>query len=85
MLEFQKCENVKVVRGLSNILKIKCVYISYYVTLGEGERGWGDGTRFARGGIESLEDLEDLEGLEGLETLEDLEDLEGLETLERER
>ena len=47
-----------------------------------GERGGGDGTRFARGGIESLETLEELEGLE---TLEDLEDLEGLETLERER
>lgn len=37
MLEFQKCENVRVVPGLSNILKIKCVHISYYVTLGEGE------------------------------------------------
>ena len=37
MLEFQKCENVRVVPGLSNILKIKCVHISYYVNLGEGE------------------------------------------------
>lgn len=37
MLEVQKCEDVD--KGcLSDILKIQCVRISYYVTLGESVR-----------------------------------------------
>lgn len=38
MLEFQKCENVRMVYGLSNVLTMKRVHISCCITLGEGVR-----------------------------------------------
>lgn len=38
MPEVQKRENIRVVCGLSNVLYIKCVHVSDYVTLGRGVR-----------------------------------------------